>query len=104
MVDRTTGGLLMKDHQPQWIAGGLTCRDVTTRTSDYLDERLPVLANIRIGLHLACCSECRSYATQIALIRDTLAQLPAQRPSPEHHVLLQQTFSATHSRSPLVQR
>jgi hypothetical protein len=39
----------MKDHPSQWIHSRLTCRDVTDRASEYLDDRLPVLTNVRVG-------------------------------------------------------
>jgi predicted anti-sigma-YlaC factor YlaD len=51
----------MKDHPSQWIHSGLTCRDFTDRASEYLDDQLPILAKVRVGLHLASCTHCRSY-------------------------------------------
>ena len=87
----------MKDHPSQWIASGLTCRDVTERTSDYLDEQLPILTKVRVGLHLASCADCRTYAKQIALIRHTLVLLPKRFPSPINRLRLRQQFAAAHS-------
>ena len=87
----------MKDHPSQWIASGLTCRDVTDQTTDYLSDRLPLLKKIRVGLHLASCSPCRTYVRQIVLVRDALALLPRRLPSPENRLRLRQHFAAAHS-------
>ncbi len=86
----------MKDHPSQWIQSGLTCRDVTDRTSEYLDNRLPILTNVRVGLHLASCSHCRTYVQQLALVRETMASLPKLLPSPIHRLRLRRHFSLLH--------
>lgn len=87
----------MKDHPSQWIASGLTCRDVGERTTDYLDERLPPLSQVRIALHVASCAHCRAYLKQIALVRHTLPLLPRPAPSPINRLRLRQQFAASHS-------
>lgn len=92
-----TGGFTMKDHPSQWIASGLTCRQVVERTSDYLDERLHLLPNVRVALHLASCAGCRAYVTQTALVRHALSSLPRQTPSPIQRLKLRQQFAASHS-------
>ena len=84
----------MKDHPSQWIASGLTCRDVTDRTSDYLDEQLPILTKVRVGLHLASCAHCRAYVKQIALVRDVLSLFPRRYPSPINRLRLRLAFAA----------
>jgi len=84
----------MKDHPSQWIHSGLTCRDVTDRASEYLDDRLPVLTNVRVGLHLASCAHCRAYVKQIKLVCETLAFFPKQAPSPITRLRLRQQFAA----------
>lgn len=86
----------MKDHPSQWIHSGLTCRDVTDRSSEYLDDRLPMLTKVRVGLHLASCAHCRTYVKQLLLVRDTLASLPKPYPSPIQRLRLRQHFSALH--------
>lgn len=89
----------MKDHPSQWIASGLTCRHIADRTTDYLDERLPILMRVRVGLHLVSCPNCRSYVKQTALVRDTIARLPKQLPSPITRLRLRQHFAARHAQS-----
>jgi putative zinc finger protein len=92
----------MKDHPSQWIHCGLTCREVTDRVSEYLDERLPMLTKIRVGLHLASCADCRTYVTQIVLVRDTWIRLPKPAHSPINRLDLRQHFSARSGQSSVV--
>lgn len=87
----------MKDHPSQWIASGLTCRNVADRTTDYLDERLPILMKVRVGFHLASCADCRAYVKQIALVRDAAALLHRPLPSPINRLRLRQHFAYFHN-------
>lgn len=86
----------MKDHPSQWISSGLTCQDVTERTSELLDEHLPVLRKVRVSLHLASCANCRTYVRQIALLTESLRLLPASLPSPINRLRLRRHFLALH--------
>jgi predicted anti-sigma-YlaC factor YlaD len=85
----------MKDDASQ----GLTCWDVTDRASEYLDDRLPILPKVQIGLHLASCAHCRSYVKQIDLVSSALRNLPKLYPSPVNRLHLCQQFAAHHDRS-----
>ena len=87
----------MKDHPSQWISSGLTCRDVTERAVEYLDEGLPVLTNVRVGLHLASCAQCRAYVKQLDLISSALRSLPRLYPSPLNRLRLRQQFAESHA-------
>lgn len=87
----------MTDHPSQWIARGLTCRHVVERTSDYLDERLHLLTNVRVALHLASCAGCRAYVKQTGLVRQALSSLPHRTPPPINRLRLRQQFAASHS-------
>lgn len=84
----------MKDHPSQWIESGLTCRNVVDRTTDYLEDRLPILTKIRVGLHVASCADCHAYVKQMALVPETIALLPRQLPSPVNRLFLRQHFAA----------
>jgi predicted anti-sigma-YlaC factor YlaD len=84
----------MKDHPSQWIASGLTCHDVCEGASEYLDDRLPLMRKVRMGLHLASCDGCRTYVRQFALITETIRALPKAYPSPINRLKLRQAFSA----------
>ena len=87
----------MKDHPSQWIHGGLTCRDLTNRVSEYLDDRLSILTKVRVGLHLASCAHCRAYVKQIDLVCSALRNLPKLYPSPVNRLRLRQQFAASHT-------
>ena len=84
----------MKDHPSQWIRGGLTCRDLTDRASEYLDGRLPILTEVRVGLHLSSCAHCRAYVKQIGLVSSALRSLHNSYPSPVNRLRLRQQFAA----------
>ena len=87
----------MKDHPLQWVHGGLTCRDVTGRASDYLDNRLSILVKVRVNLHLASCASCRMYVAQLSLVSTALRRLPAIYPSELNRLRLRQQFAARHT-------
>lgn len=89
----------MKDHPSQWIDSGLTCRDVTERATDYLEDRLPIFTKIRVGLHLASCTHCRAYVMQIGLVSSMLRSLPKLYPSPVNRYRLCRQFAAHHGQS-----
>jgi anti-sigma factor RsiW len=86
----------MKDNPPQWIPSGLTCCDVTDGASEYLDDRLPILTKVRVGLHLATCAHCRAYMKQIDLVSAALRSLPKLYPSPLNRLRLSERFAARH--------
>jgi predicted anti-sigma-YlaC factor YlaD len=86
----------MKNHPSAGVHSGLTCRDVTEQVSDYRDGRLPILTNLRVGLHLASCTICQVYMKQIALVSETVALLPKPCPSPTDRLRLRQYFARCH--------
>ena len=79
-----------------WMAGGLTCRDIAERITDYLDDRLPMPAKFRMASHMASCGDCHAYLKQILLVRNTLARLPKRGPSTATRLCLRQHFAAVH--------
>jgi predicted anti-sigma-YlaC factor YlaD len=88
----------MKDHPSQWVASGLTCRQVTAQATLYLEDRSPLFTTIRIGLHLASCADCRAYMKQMALVTETMASLPMCEPSQINRMRLRQQYAARMSR------
>lgn len=84
----------MKDHPSQWIHSGLTCRDVTDRSAEYLDQHIPMHSKVRVALHLASCVHCRIYMKQMALVSEAIASFPEQYPSPIQRLRLRQHFAA----------
>jgi hypothetical protein len=89
----------LKDNSSQWIASELTCRDVADRTSGYLENRLSLLTQVRIVLHLASCANCRDYVKQIAFISDAAGFLPKPLPSPINRLRLRRHFMDCHAGS-----
>ena len=89
----------MKVHPSQWIRSGLTCCDVSDRASEYLDDRLPILTKVRVGLHLASCAHCRAYVKQIDLVSSALRirNFPKLYPSPVNRLRLRERFAARHA-------
>ena len=90
------GALLMKDHPSRWISNGLTCRGVTDRASEYLDNRLLGLTKVLMDTHLASCAHCRVYMKQIDLISAALKSFPAPYPSRVNGLCLRQRLAARH--------
>ncbi|MGQ0696516.1 MAG: zf-HC2 domain-containing protein [Nitrospiraceae bacterium] len=88
----------MKDHPSQWIASGLTCRQVTAKATLYLEDQSSLFTTIRIGLHLASCADCRIYIKQMALVTEAVASLPKCYPSPVNRLRLRQQYAAQMSR------
>ncbi|MBA5867750.1 MAG: hypothetical protein GDA67_13745 [Nitrospira sp. CR1.3] len=89
----------MKDHPSQWIASGLTCREVAGLTSEYLDDAPSLPIKFRVGLHLASCAHCRAYVNQIILIRDTVARSRRPVPSPFNRLRLRRHFARCYAPS-----
>ena len=87
----------MNDHSSQGIHNGLTCRDLTNRASEYLDGRLPILTKVRVNLHLASCTHCRTYVKQINLVSSALRSLPTLDPSPVNWLRLRQQLAARYT-------
>jgi len=70
----------------------LNCRDVTESTSDYLDATLPWGVRLQMRLHLWMCRYCREYVRQMALVVQTLRQLPRRAPEDNVYQGLLATF------------
>ena len=87
----------MTDLSSQWTYSGLTCRDLTERVSEYLDDNISILTKVRIGLHLASCAHCRTYVQQIDLVSSVLNSLPNLYPPPMNRLRLHQQFATRYS-------
>ena len=87
----------MKVYPSQWTHSDLTCREVSDRASEYLDDNISILTKVRVGLHLATCTHCRAYVQQIDLVSSALSSLPKLHPSPINRLRLRQQFAAHHA-------
>src|SRR5262245_11521184 len=76
---------------------GLPCRHVVDRTTDYLEGHLSTLVKLRLSLHLALCTNCRTYVKQIALVREAMALLPKSISPPPKQARLRQDFAQRHA-------
>jgi hypothetical protein len=84
----------MNDHPSLWASNGLTCRGVTDRASEYLNDRLLSLTKVQVVLHLVSCAHCRVYVKQIELISSALRGLPTLYPSPMNRIRLRRRFAS----------
>lgn len=57
----------------------LRCRDVEQQASEYLDQELTPLLQLRFRMHLLICRNCRRYIQQLRLTVSSLKQL---KPAP----------------------
>jgi len=73
------------------------CREVSNQAHDYLDERLPILTQIEMALHLAACGHCRTYVKQLGFVQQALPLLPKQNLTPITHDILRRRFSSLHT-------
>ena len=68
----------------------LTCKELTELITDYLEERLPQIEQVRFEQHLSACSGCVAFLQQM---RTTIKTLGAKRsveiPQPIQSDLLQ---------------
>lgn len=53
----------------------LRCRDVEQQASEYLDQELPPLLQLRFRMHLLICRNCWRYVQQLRLTVSSLKQL-----------------------------
>jgi len=87
----------MKVLPSQWTHSDLTCREVTDRASEYLDDSISILNKVRVGVHLASCIHCRTYVQQIDLVSSALSSLPKLYPASVNRLRLRQQFAARHA-------
>jgi anti-sigma factor RsiW len=54
----------------------MSCRDLARLYPEYAEGALPLLARLRLRLHLARCRDCRRYREQMAAVSAALRLLP----------------------------
>lgn len=72
----------------------LNCREVSERTSEFLDATLPFRVRLQMRLHLLMCRLCREYVRQMALVVGALRRLPQDEPPAELRTELLAVFRA----------
>jgi hypothetical protein len=53
----------------------MSCRELTERITDWLEQRLPIAESTRVRLHLWWCRNCRAYLQQMRATIRLLARL-----------------------------
>lgn len=72
----------------------LNCREISERTSDFVDAALPWRAQLEVRLHVMMCRFCREYVRQIRLVARTLGRLPRLDSAPAIDQELLELFRA----------
>jgi predicted anti-sigma-YlaC factor YlaD len=68
----------LKNRTIDYLAGKLTCKEVTEAITDYLEGNLSFVEWVRFQMHLGLCFGCRRYLRQMKLTIRTLGALPAE--------------------------
>lgn len=61
----------------------LSCREVTERSSRYVDAELGTMERLSMRLHLLMCVHCRRFVAQLRCLVAALGQRPAPAAPPE---------------------
>jgi predicted anti-sigma-YlaC factor YlaD len=61
-----------------YMAGKLTCKQITEVVTDYLEGTLSFWDRLRFHMHLGMCFSCRRYLRQMKYTIHTLGQLPSE--------------------------
>jgi len=89
----------MHDHLNSWLPGPLTCRNATDHITEYLDNRLRWRTWFSLWLHLTTCADCRAYADQLRLLRQTLPLISIPAIPRGRRMRLRQKFLKSRVRS-----
>jgi predicted anti-sigma-YlaC factor YlaD len=68
----------LKNRVIDYLAGKVTCKEVTEAITDYLEGNLSFGERMRFQMHLGLCFGCRRYLRQMKLTIRTLGALPAE--------------------------
>lgn len=65
-----------------------SCKDVTEKANQYIDQELPLGARLKVQLHLFVCVNCRHYIKQLHMTINALGRMrkPADDVTPEETV------------------
>ncbi len=88
----------IKNQVIDYLAGKLTCKEVTEAINDYLEGNLGFVDWVRFQMHLGMCFGCRRYLRQMKLTIRTLYALPAEPIPPSVRDELIQRFRTWKSR------
>jgi len=60
----------------------LSCKELTDRATEYLEQDLPWAQRLRVRVHLSMCRYCRRYLNQMRKVIKLLKQLPTEAVPP----------------------
>lgn len=89
----------LKNRMIDYLAGWLTCLEVTEAITNYLEGNLGFVDRIRFQMHLGFCRGCRRYLRQMRLTLRTLCTLPLPPMPPAVRDELLQRFRTWKARS-----
>lgn len=55
------------------------CRQISERSSDYLDRELPFGERMAFGIHLLMCGRCRKFVRHLGYVSGLCRELPGQQ-------------------------
>lgn len=61
-----------------YMAGKLSCKQVSEIVTDYLEGALSIWDRFRFQMHLGMCFACRNYLRQMKYTIQTLGRLPSE--------------------------
>ncbi len=72
-----------KEKVIDYLAGKITCKEVTEAVTEYLEGSLTLKDRVRFQMHLGMCVGCRNYLKQMKYTIQTLGKLPSEPIPPE---------------------
>jgi predicted anti-sigma-YlaC factor YlaD len=61
----------------------LSCKDITEKANEYIDDELPFMKRLSVQMHLFICKNCRRYMDQLHITIQTLGRLNKTEPVSE---------------------
>jgi len=89
----------LKNRMINYLAGNLTCKEVTEAITDYLEGNPGFVEWMRFQMHLGLCQGCRRYLRQMRLTLRTLGTLPMEPIPPAVRDELLQRFRTWKNRA-----
>ncbi len=73
----------VKEKIMDYLAGKLTCKEVTEAVTEYLEGTFTFWEWVRFQMHLGMCVGCRNYLRQMKQTIRTLGKLPSEPIPPD---------------------
>jgi len=63
-----------------------SCKEITEKASEYLDQELPFFTRLKVRMHLQICVHCKRYMDQLQITIKTLSKMRNTDPVDESTV------------------